>query len=218
MTARNYRKEPYLGIVFNRLDNYFGKAEPPLEHNSVEQLSMAVILSAQCTDIRVNIVTKLLFTECPDMFTLDKITLSRLEEIVYSTGFYKNKARNLKKLANILVKEYNGKIPDDFSILTQLPGIGRKTANVIMAVAFNKTPGIVVDTHVRRITQRLGLTSKTSPETIEKDLMSFLPKKYWKDLPLYLIFLGRKFCKSQNPVCKDCIMQDICPSASQNIV
>ena len=174
---------------------------------------MAVILSAQCTDVRVNIVTKELFKHCPDMYALDQLPLKKIEELVFSTGFYKNKAANLKKLANILVTKYEGKIPNDFDVLVNLPGIGRKTANVIMAVAFGETPGIVVDTHVRRITQLLGLTSRKTPEQIEKDLMTFLPKKFWRDFPLYLIYLGREFCIANRPDCKRCILNQLCASS-----
>ena len=174
---------------------------------------MAVILSAQCTDERVNMVTKELFTHCKDMASLNQISLSHLEKIIFSTGFYHNKARNLKKLARILIEKYEGKIPNNFDVLVNLPGIGRKTANVIMAVAFGQTPGIVVDTHVRRITQLLGLTTKKSPEQIEKDLMGFLPKYLWKDFPLYLIYLGRKFCIANHPQCQKCVLNQICPSS-----
>ena len=196
--------------VYSILNAHYGLVETPLDYKSIEQLAIAVILSAQCTDERVNIVTKKLFRECPDMYALDQISLTQLEKLVFSTGFYRNKAANLKKLASILVAHHNGKIPNSFDLLIDLPGIGRKTANVIMAVAFNETPGIVVDTHVRRITQLIGFTKKKTPAQIEKDLMSFLPKIFWRDLPLYLIFLGREFCIANRPACGVCILNQIC--------
>ncbi len=204
--------------VYSILKAHYGLVQTPLNYESNEQLAVAVILSAQCTDERVNIVTKELFRECPDIHALDRISSKRLEELVFSTGFYRNKATNLKKLASILVAQYNGKIPNSFDILVKLPGIGRKTANVIMAVAFNETPGIVVDTHVRRITQLLGITKKKTPEQIEKDLMSFLPKSFWRDLPLYLIFLGREFCIANRPACGVCILNQICFTGEKRLV
>ena len=213
LASQDFRSEKHTTKIFRALQKHFGEVKTPLRYSTIEQLAMAVILSAQCTDERVNIVTKDLFTHCKDMYSLDLISLKKLEKIIFSTGFYHSKARNLKKLAKILIEKYAGKIPNDFNILLNLPGIGRKTANVIMAVAFDETPGIVVDTHVRRITQMLGLTQKKTPEQIEKDLMSFLPKKFWKNLSLYLIYLGRKFCIANRPQCSECILNELCPSS-----
>ena len=191
----NTKTPRFFSQVYRRLKNHFGEIPPPLDYKTNEQLAVAVILSAQCTDERVNIVTKDLFKEAPDMKALNKMSLKRLKELIYSTGFYNAKAKNIKSLANILMNDYQGKIPNDFKTLVNLPGIGRKTANVIMNQAFDAAEGIVVDTHVRRITQRLGLTLKKTPEQIEKDLMSYVPKKYWKDMSIYIIFHGRKFCE-----------------------
>lgn len=202
----------FFSQVYKRLKNHFGEILPPLDYKSNEQLAVAVILSAQCTDERVNIVTKDLFREAPDMKALNKMPLERLKELVYSTGFYNAKAKNIKSLAKILIDDYKGKIPNDFEVLVNLPGIGRKTANVIMNQAFDAAEGIVVDTHVRRITQRLGLTEKKTPEQIEKDLMTYVPNKYWKDMSLYIIFHGRKFCDARKPKCYECILKSICPS------
>ena len=207
-----YRSIIYADSIFSRLQQHYGQPKPPLDHESNEQLAVAVILSAQCTDARVNIVTKTLFKKCPNLFALNNISLSELEKLIYSTGFYKNKAKNLKDMAKIVVEKYNGCIPNNFDILVNLPGIGRKTANVIMNQAFDTSIGIVVDTHVRRITQLLKLTNKKTPEQIEKDLMIFFPKKYWKDFPLYLVFLGREFCIARKPICQNCILNEICPS------
>ena len=202
----------FFSQVYRRLKNYFGEILPPLDYKNNEQLAVAVILSAQCTDERVNIVTKDLFREAPDMKALNKMPLERLKELIYSTGFYNAKAKNIKSLAKILIDDYKGKIPNDFETLVNLPGIGRKTANVIMNQAFDSAEGIVVDTHVRRITQRLGLTEKKTPEQIEKDLMTYVPNKYWKDMSLYIIFHGRKFCDARKPKCHVCILKSICPS------
>ena len=208
--ATYYRSQEYITKIYSLLKAHYGLVKTPLNYQTIEQLAIAVILSAQCTDERVNIVTKTLFKECPNMHALHKTPLKHLEKLVFSTGFYKNKASNLKKLAKILIEKYEGSIPNSFDILITLPGIGRKTANVIMAVAFNQTPGIVVDTHVRRITQLLRLTSKKTPEQIEKDLITFLPKNFWKDFPLYLIYLGREFCIANRPDCVTCILNNIC--------
>lgn len=209
----NPRSAEFCLELDKRLRQHFGKADPPLKFKTTEQLAVAVILSAQCTDERVNMVTPKLFEKYPDMFALAKAKVSDIEKIIYSTGFYKNKARNIHKLANILVEKYQGKIPKDFDTLIKLPGIGRKTANVIMAVAFHEAPGIVVDTHVARITRLLGMTDKKTPQQIEKDLMTFMPKELWRELPLYLIFLGRKFCIARRPKCNECILQDMCAYA-----
>ena len=145
------------------------------------------------------------------MPSLSKAPLESIKKLIYSTGFYNAKAKNIKALATTLVKNHGGKIPPDFETLVKLPGIGRKTANVVMATAFDRACGIVVDTHVRRITQRLGLTLKKTPEQIEKDLMAYLPHKYWKDMSLYIIFHGRKFCMARKPRCADCFIADLCP-------
>lgn len=206
-----YRKAAYVRKIDRKLKKYFGPVEPPLDHETTEQLAVAVILSAQCTDERVNLVTPALFEKYPDMYALAKAKLSDIEKLIFSTGFYHNKAKSLLSLAQILTREYCGKIPDDFQTLTKLPGIGRKTANVIMNLAFGKAPGIVVDTHVRRISQRLGFTTARTPETVEKDLMKVWPPEVWIDLSLYMIFLGREFCMARNPDCENCILRKDCP-------
>lgn len=207
---KNYRSEIFCRKVYKRLNVRYGIPEPPLKYKNTEQLAIAVILSAQCTDERVNQVTPVLFQKYPEIKDLAGAPVGEIEKIIFSTGFYHNKARNISALAGILVNKYNGKIPSDFEILIQLPGIGRKTANVIMAVAFNQTPGIVVDTHVRRITGLLGMTDEKTPEKIEKDLMTFLPEDLWLHFSLYLIFLGRDICIARRPRCNDCFLKNIC--------
>lgn len=208
---KKWQQHEYILKVEKTLSDYFGDVDAPLNFKSNEQLAIAVILSAQCTDERVNLVTKKFFKIFPDMKSLAKAQVSEVEELIFSTGFYHNKAKNILALAKILTAKYHGKIPNDFDTLVTLPGIGRKSANVIMNVAFSRSVGIVVDTHVRRISQRLGFTDKKTPEKVEKDLMKVCPPKVWITLPLLLIFLGRKFCTSRSPKCSICILKDSCP-------
>jgi len=185
--------------------------ETPLKHATNEQLAIAVVLSAQTTDEQVNKITPELFRRFPDMASLARGDLKEIEKLVFSTGFYKNKARNIKNLAIKVCENFNGKIPNDFEALLTLPGIGRKTANVVMDCAFNTSVGFVVDTHVKRLSRRLGWTTSENPEKIEKDLMIAIPRQYWKDLSLYLIYHGRKFCMAKKPDCKGCFLNQICP-------
>lgn len=177
---------------------------------------MAVILSAQCTDERVNQVTPTLFARFPDMHALAKANVREIERLIYSTGFYRNKAKNLVALARILVERFNGKIPRDFKTLHSLPGIGRKTANVIMAEAFGEAPGITVDTHVKRLAKLLGFTKSDNAAIVERELMQIFPQKVWRDLPLLLIFHGRRTCIARRPQCDKCCLHDICPSAARS--
>jgi endonuclease-3 len=195
------------------LQNHYGHPETPLKHASNEQLAIAVVLSAQTTDEQVNKVTPELFKRFPDMPSLARADLAQIEKLVFSTGFYKNKARNIKNLAIKVCEKYDGKIPNDFDALLTLPGIGRKTANVVMDCAFNTSVGFVVDTHVKRLSRRLGWTNSENPEKIEKDLMVVIPSEYWKDLSLYLIYHGRKFCMARKPNCESCFLNKLCPSA-----
>ncbi len=210
MSKPDYRTPANVRKIYRRLQKHFGPATPPLDFETNEQLAIAVVLSAQCTDERVNIVTKDLFKYYPDMASLAKAPLERIKKLIYSTGFYNNKAKNIKALAKALVKDYDGKIPDDFDVLVKLPGIGRKTANVVANQAFDKAYGIVVDTHVKRVANRLGLTDMNTPEKIERDLMSYVPEKLWKDFSLYIIFHGRKFCDARKPRCEECLLADSC--------
>lgn len=191
----------------------YGTPECPLTFRTVEQLAVAVILSAQCTDARVNQITPALFERFPDMVRLAEASLPELEKLIFSTGFYHNKARNIQKLAQILVRDYNAKIPKDFDVLVTLPGIGRKTANVIMSEGFGEAPGVTVDTHVKRVAFRLGFTRSENPTVVERDLMALYPKSVWRVLPLYLIFHGRETCHARKPQCGVCIIKELCPSA-----
>lgn len=198
--------------VFGRLEKEFGRPACPLNFASVEQLAVAVILSAQCTDARVNLVTPALFERFPDMPAFAAAKVSDIENLIYSTGFYRNKAKNIHELAKILVSDHGGKIPRDFKLLTALPGIGRKTANVIMAEAFGEAPGVTVDTHVKRISRLLGFTKSDNAVIVERELMQIFPPRLWRDLPLLLIFHGRKTCIARRPQCAACTLKKLCPA------
>lgn len=206
-----YRSKEYVTYVYKSLKKFYGVPKPPLHYKTPEQLSVAVILSAQCTDNQVNKVTPALFARFPDLPSLALAKEEELQKLIYSTGFYKNKSKNILAMAKIVTQEYDGKIPNDFESLITLPGIGRKTANVIMNLAFKKAPGIVVDTHVLRLAKRLGMSNKIDAVSLEKDLMQVFPKEFWIDFSLLLIFLGRQFCMAKNPNCEDCFLNKRCP-------
>jgi endonuclease III len=197
--------------VFEALRKEFGSPACPLTFKTTEQLAVAVMLSAQCTDERVNLVTPALFARFPDMEAFAEADVLEVEKLIYSTGFFRNKAKNIVALSKILVAEYGGKIPRDFAILPTLPGIGRKTANVIMAEAFGEAPGITVDTHVKRIGRLLGFTKSDNPIIVERELMEIFPKEMWRDLPLLIIFHGRKTCVARRPACDNCGIYEYCP-------
>jgi endonuclease-3 len=184
-----------------------------LKYSNPFELLIATILSAQCTDVRVNEVTRTLFRKYKTPQDYLKTTQEELEKNIYSTGFYKNKAKNIKKLSEILINNFNSKVPDSMVDLTMLPGVARKTANVVLSVAFGKNEGIAVDTHVKRLSLRLGFTANTDPDKIEKDLMSKVSKREWGILTLLFIQHGRKICTAKKPLCKGCILNKLCPSA-----
>lgn len=182
-----------------------------LNHENAWQLLIATMLSAQCTDARVNIVTKDLFVKYPTIEAFAEADLSELERDIYSTGFYKNKAKNIIGCAKKLASEYNGEVPSDIDALTSLPGVGRKTANVIRGNIYGE-PSIVVDTHVKRISRLLGLTEYDEPEKIEYDLMEKLPKEQWILYNIQIISHGRTICIARRPKCGECVLRDVCPS------
>lgn len=175
------------------------------------ELLIATALSAQCTDIRVNLVTKVLFKCYPTPLSLSKAKLKDIEEIIHSTGFYKNKAKNIQECARILVEKYNQKVPSQLEDLVGLPGVGRKTANVVLGNAFGIANGVVVDTHVMRLSRRLGWTTEEDPVKIEQKLNKLCPKDDWIMLSHYLISHGRSICKARAPDCKVCQLQTCCP-------
>jgi endonuclease-3 len=173
------------------------------------ELLAATILSAQCTDKQVNTVTKVLFEKLKTPKDFAKVSLETLEELVRPTGFFRNKAKSIKKCASMLVENYDSEVPSRLDELVKLPGVGRKTANVVLGAAFG-IQGIVVDTHVGRISKRLGLTENKDPVKIEFDLMEIIPQKEWSDFSLQLIFFGRAVCKARKPACPTCPLYDLC--------
>ena len=185
-----------------------------LDHRDPFQLVVATVLSAQCTDERVNQVTPELFRRCPDPAALAALPETELQTLIHSTGFFRAKARNLLGLARTLVTRFQGQVPDRMEDLLTLPGVARKTANVVLGVAYQKAEGVVVDTHVKRLSRRLGLTTQDAPEKIEQDLMRLFPREDWIDLSHVLIFHGRRFCMARKPQCSDCPVRRRCPAAS----
>jgi endonuclease-3 len=180
-----------------------------LEHDTPFQLLIATILSAQCTDKQVNKVSEKLFETYPDPEGLGHAALGDIKKIIYSTGFYNNKAKNIKACALDIFHRYHGIVPEDINTLVTLPGVGRKTANVVLSAAFGH-PAIVVDTHVLRISKRLGLTDKTDPTKVEYELMKIIPEASWSDLSLQLIYFGREICDAKKPFCEKCPLFKIC--------
>ena len=183
-----------------------------LNHADAWQLLVATILSAQCTDARVNIVTKELFKKYPDIKSFAKADLHELEQDIHSTGFYHNKAKNIIACANEVLDRHNGEVPHTLEDLTALSGVGRKTANVIRGNIYNE-PSIVVDTHVKRISRLLGLTTSDDPTKVEFELMKLLPKDHWILWNIDVITLGRTICVANRPRCGECFLRDFCPSA-----
>lgn len=205
-------KKERINAILCKLDKEYGTDHICyLEHDSAWQLLIATILSAQCTDARVNIVTADLFKKYPDIDAFAEAKLSELEQDIKSTGFYRNKAKNIIECCRMLRDEYGGTVPEDIDLLTRLPGVGRKTANVIRGNIYG-IPSIVVDTHVKRISAKLGITEQTDPEKIEYDLMKKLPKDHWILWNIHIITLGRSICKAINPDCEHCFLNDLCPS------
>lgn len=204
--------------VVKILKKVYPNAKVALDHKTPFQLLVAVILSAQCTDKRVNLVTPVLFKKFPTVKDLANCNLNELEKIIYSTGFYKNKSKNIKLMANEILKDFKGEVPDTMEDLLKLHGVARKTANVILTSAFGKDCGIVVDTHMIRISGLLGLAdkkdvSKKNAVNIEKTLMKIVPKKDWGDISFLLVTLGRNICIARRPKCEICPLNKICPSA-----
>ena len=199
--------------VVSRLKREYPGAHCALDHESPYQLLVATILSAQCTDARVNMVTPVLFRRYPAPADLARAKQPELEEIIRSTGFFRNKAKSLIGMAQAVVADHAGEIPHDMESLRALPGVGRKTANVVLGNAFGIDEGIVVDTHVTRLSRLLGLTTHTEAEKIERDLMALVPRKDWTIVSHLLITHGRQVCIARRPQHDRCVLADICPSA-----
>jgi endonuclease-3 len=205
------RKARTLEII-RRLKHTYPDAHCSLEHRNPFELLVATILSAQCTDERVNMVTPVLFKRYPDAVSLADAKTEELEDIIKSTGFFRNKAKSLLGMANALVDEHNGVVPSDMDLLVKLPGVGRKTANVVLGNAFDINDGIVVDTHVSRVSARLGLTKEKDAVAIEQDLIPLVPREDWTMFSHLLIYHGRAVCKAPTPRQAECMLCDICPS------
>lgn len=208
--VKNKKNEEKKKIILDHLEAAYPDAKPSLHYQSPFELLVAVLLSAQCTDERVNIVTKELFDKAPDPYAMMALGEENIREIIKSCGLYKNKAKNIAKLSEILVTDYGGQVPSERAALESLPGIGRKSANVVMNVWFG-IPAIAVDTHVFRVSRRLGLSQGKDVLAVEKDLMAAIPEEKWGSAHHWLIFHGRRVCKAQGPQCEDCPVGDICP-------
>ncbi|MCP4705261.1 MAG: endonuclease III [candidate division Zixibacteria bacterium] len=197
--------------IVTNLKKEYPNSACTLNFKTTHQLMVATILSAQCTDERVNIVTKELFKKYKKPKDYANAPKEELEEDIRSTGFFRNKAKSIKKSAGDIVEKHKGRVPDNMKELVKLAGVGRKTATVILGTGFGKAEGVTVDTHVSRISQRLGLTTKKTPEKIEKDLMALLPQKDWIIFSHLLIDFGRDVCKARNPECERCFLNKLCP-------
>jgi endonuclease-3 len=201
----------FAALVARRLRKTYGDAECALTFHSPLELLISTILSAQCTDQRVNMVTPALFRRYRSAADYVAAPLAELEKAIQSTGFFRNKAKNIQACCRRLVEQYDGQVPDDMESLVTLPGVGRKTANVVLGTAFGKATGVVVDTHVARLSHRLGLTKHKDPVKIERDLMALLPKREWIGFSHRLIHHGRQICIARRPKCDACPLEDICP-------
>jgi endonuclease-3 len=198
--------------IIKRLRKAYPGAHCALQHSNAFELLIATILSAQCTDERVNIVTAELFRKYRGPHDFIAATQEELETDIHSTGFFRNKAKNIKAASQRLVEVYGGEIPRDMDEILTLGGVARKTANVVLGNAFGIASGVVVDTHVSRLSQRLGLTAETTPEKIELELQVLVPEKHWVMFPHWLIFHGRQICQARKPKCLECVLADLCPS------
>lgn len=198
--------------IYRILTKEYPDARCELDFNSPLELLIATVLSAQCTDVRVNAVTPVLFKRFPTLETLAAAKLSDVEEIIYSTGFFRSKAKNIKELANIILNNFDGEVPNDLAKLVTLPGVGRKTANVVLGNAFG-IPGLTVDTHFGRLSRRFGWSKSNDPVKVENDVAKLIPEKEWTLLSNKLIWHGRRICHSRKPECGICPLAKLCPSA-----
>jgi endonuclease III len=202
------------GAIFHRLHQEYPDARCALDHGDAYQLLVATILSAQCTDARVNMVAPAFFARFPTPGDLARADRAEVEDLIRSTGFFRNKTRSLLGMAQALVAEHRGEVPRTMEELKVLPGVGRKTANVILGNAYGINEGITVDTHVTRLSRLLGLTRHDDPVRIEQDLMPLFPREHWALLSHLLITHGRRVCVARRPRCADCVVAELCPSAA----
>ena len=206
-------KRERAAAIFQLLEREHPTARTALDHRDPFELAVATVLSAQCTDERVNMVTPELFRRYPNPTALAEASQTDLEGVIHSTGFFRNKAKNLIGMAQAILKDHRGELPRSLAELVELPGVGRKTANVILGNAFGIDEGVVVDTHVKRLSGRMGFTRETTPEKIELDLMDVFPRGQWTPLSHLLIFHGRGPCPARKPRCSECVVAHLCPSS-----
>jgi endonuclease-3 len=212
MESLNRRRERALALKPILADQY-PDVTVSLDWTTPLELLVATILSAQCTDVRVNQVTPALFRRYPTADDYASADREELEKLIHSTGFYRNKAKNIQGMAQMVVAEHGGRVPDTMDQLTALPGVARKTANVVLSNAFGRYEGVVVDTHVKRVAGRLGLTAETDPVKVERDLMELLSLEDWHPFPWRMTLHGRQRCDARKPDCAGCELRDLCPSA-----
>jgi endonuclease-3 len=214
--ARSAKDEPArIAAILAALDELYPDAHCELDFRSPFQLLIATILSAQCTDKRVNMVTPTLFARFPDAASMAQADPRQLEEIIKSTGFFRNKAKSILGASRVICEDFDGEVPTEMDDLLTLPGVARKTANVVLGSAYGKNEGVVVDTHIARLSQRLALTRETEPVKIERDLMEKLPRDHWTKVGHQLIWHGRRVCYARKPDCGHCSLQPHCPSAGK---
>jgi len=199
--------------IIRLLKRAYPDAKCSLDHSNAFELLIATILSAQCTDARVNIVTQDLFRKYRKPQDYLRVSPKELEQDIRTTGFFRNKTKSIQGTAKVLTEQYGGKVPETIEELLELPGVARKTANVVLGNAFGISSGVVVDTHVTRLSHRLGLSAQKTAEKIEQDLIAMVPKKDWVIFPHLMIAHGRAICKARNPLCADCVVEKLCPSS-----
>lgn len=197
--------------IFRRLAKRYPSPKPALDWSNAWELLVATVLAAQCTDKRVNQVTPSLFKRWPGIPDMADADVKEVEDVVRSTGFFRNKAKNLVAAAQLIMHAFDGNVPQSMAELVRLPGVARKTANIVLSNAYGIHEGVAVDTHVKRLSFRMGLTSNTDPVRIEKDLMPLYPRETWGDVNHFLVYFGRETCKAQKPCCTECDLNDICP-------
>ena len=209
--APNAKRKAQAARVLEHLNADYPGATCALENETPFELLIATILSAQCTDERVNLVTPELFRRWPTPEAMAAAPIESLEKVIQSTGFFRNKAKNIKAASQGIVERHNGRVPRDMEAMIALAGVGRKTANVVLGTAYGMATGVVVDTHVARLSKRLGLTDHTDPTKIERDLMQLLPQSEWVDFAHRMIHHGRQICAARKPKCSECSMKSFCP-------
>ena len=200
--------------IIKKLKEMYPDATCSLDFATPFQMLVAVCLSAQCTDERVNKTTPAIFEKYPTVYDFNNMGIKVLEELIHPCGFYKNKAKNLKAASKMIVEKFNGEVPDNMEDLTSIPGVGRKSANVIMLEAFHNPQGIAVDTHAKRIANRIGFSNESDPLKIEQDLLKVIPKEYYYDVNHLLVWHGRNTCMARNSKCEECALKDLCKEYS----